>query len=330
MRPPDHLDGVAGADGAIDLPPELLEFLRTLVPPASDPSEDLLASFDAYTNQRIPTLGGVTIKVPVREVAGWQVTADVYRPLGEPPFPMLVYLHGGAWVMGAPATHRRLAADLAALGLLTVVVDYRRAPRHRFPAAVDDAVHAVSWARATAADHGGDPDRLLLGGDSAGANLAAAALTTGAAEMVAAALLFYGIYDVHRALPVLEHLVGGREPDTQLYLEPEDARTLVDDPRLHPERHCAAFPPSLVLVGGDDPLRGESEALDRRLVDTAVPHEFVVVPDAPHGFLQLPTHQSHAEGLRRIEGFLERVGLLPSTLTGEDAGSRARGASSPP
>lgn len=293
----------------IALPPELLEFQRTLRPPESGDARELLASFDAYTNQGMPAVGGIELKVPLREVNGWQVTADVYRPLGEPPFPTLVYLHGGAWVLGTPATHRRLAADLALLGLLTVSVDYRRAPRHRFPAAVEDTLHAVGWARSTAESFGGDPARLLLGGDSAGANLAAAALATGAAGPVAAALLCYGIYDVHRALPVVEHLVGGRDPDTQLYLEPDDARRLLDDPRLHPERYCAGFPPSLVLVGEDDPLLGESLSLADRLAEAGAPHELAVVGGAPHGFLQLPTHPGHAGGLARIGRFLAGHGL---------------------
>lgn len=310
-RPPQGVGPAGpppGGGPVVELPPELLEFQLTLALPRSGSVPELLASFDAYTNQGGPPAVEVSRQVPLREVAGWRVTADVYRPPGEPPFPTLVYLHGGAWVMGAPWSHRRLAADLAALGLLTVVVDYRRAPRHRFPAAVQDTVHAIGWAREHAATLGGDPSRLLVGGDSAGANLAAAALATGRAGAIAAALLFYGIYDVHRALPMLTDLIGGPDPATQLYLEPDDARRLLDDPRLHPERHCGSFPPTLVLAGEHDPLLAESTALAARLTEAAVLHEFVVARAAPHGFLQLPTHPSHAEGLRTIDGFLRRTG----------------------
>ncbi|MFA3878020.1 alpha/beta hydrolase [Streptomyces sp. MMCC 100] len=286
------------------VPAELLAFNRTLRLTGPGSVLELLGSFDAYTNQDGPAVAGIAHGVPVREIGGWRVTADVYRPLGEPPFPTLLYLHGGAWVLGAPATHRRLAADLCALGLLTFVVDYRRAPKHRFPAAVDDTLHALDWAARSAEEYGGDPSRLLIGGDSAGANLAAAALAAGPATAVRAALLCYGIYDVHRALPTLTDLVGGPDPDTQLYLRPDDARQLRDDPRLHPERHCAGFPPTLVLAGDEDPLLPESTSLAGRLDDAAVPHRLAVVAGAPHGFLQLPTHPGHAQGLRAIAKFV--------------------------
>lgn len=295
----DFQTGQAGG-----VPAALLAFNRTLGLTGPGSAVELLGSFDAYTNQGGPAVAGVVRGVPVREIAGWRVTADVYRPLGEPPFPTLLYLHGGAWVMGAPATHRRLAADLCALGLLTVVLDYRRAPKHRFPAAVDDTLHALDWTAEHAAEYGGDRSRLLIGGDSAGANLAAAALAVGPATAVRAALLCYGIYDVHRALPALTALVGGPDPDTQLYLRPDDARRLLDDPRLHPERHCAGFPPTLVLTGDEDPLYPESKALAGRLAGAGVPHRFTVVTGAPHGFLQLPTHPSHAQGLQTIQEFL--------------------------
>lgn len=290
----------------IALPDELLEFQRTLTPPASGAAKDLLGGFDAYINQGLPTDIEVTRGVPIREVGGWRVSADIHRPTGEPPFPTLLYLHGGAWVMGAPDTHRRLAADLAGLGLLTVVIDYRRAPKHRFPAAVEDTVHALSWARTQVAEFGGDPDRLLVGGDSAGANLAAAALASADAGSVVGALLFYGGYDFHRAVPVLRHLLGGDTPDTQRYLRPDDARDLLDDPRLHPERYCAGFPPTLVLTGTDDPLVGESTELAARLAAAGVPHELVRLAGAPHGVLQLPTHPGHQDGLSAIARFLDR------------------------
>lgn len=293
------------------VPAPLLEFQLTLrAPDGVDPAV-LLASYDGYMNAEGPSVAAVHQAVPMREVAGWRLGADITVPLGEPPFPALVYLHGGGWVMGAPWTHRRLAADLAALGLLVVSVDYRRAPKHRYPAAVDDAAFALDWACAHVAGYGGDPARLLVGGDSAGGNLAAGVLAGGDGADVVAALLLYGVYDYHRALPVLAPLLGGTQADSQLYLPPADFDALRGEARLSPERHAHRLPPCLVAVGGRDPLLGESTALAARLAAAGVAHELVVLDGAPHAFLQLPTHPAHAAGFAAIAGFLRRQGIVP-------------------
>ena len=299
----------------LDLPPGLLEFQLTLRPPAGTTAVELLAAADAYANQDPPPVGAVHRAVPLRESAGWRLTADLYVPAGPPPFPTLLFLHGGAWVTGSPWTHRRLAAELAALGLLTVSLDYRRAPKHRFPAAVADCSFALDWAAERAGSYGGDPSRLLVGGDSAGGNLAAAVLATGAAASAAtvrAALLLYGIFDYHRALPTLSALVGGPDAGSQAYLVPADADALRGDPAVSPEARCGHFPPTLLLTGGRDPLLPESVAMAGRLAGHHLAHQLVVLPDAPHGFLQLPTHPSYARGLREIGGFLHARDLLPA------------------
>lgn len=300
--------GTEAIDAESGVPERLLAFNRTLRMEGDGTPLDLLGGYDDYTNQDGPRAADVIHGVPVREVGGWRVTADVYVPHGDGPFPVMLWLHGGAWVMGAPATHRRLAEDLSAIGLLTVVIDYRRAPKHRFPAAVDDTAHALSWVAGHGSSLGGDPSRLFIGGDSAGGNLVAAALAVRSDDVpVAGAVLAYGIYDVHRALPLLTDLVGGPSPHTQLYMDPIDATTLVDDPRLHPERFCAGFPQTLVLSGDEDPLHGESVRLAEQLTRQNVPHRFHVAPGAPHGFLQLPTHPCHQQGLRTIHEFVTDV-----------------------
>lgn len=293
------------------IPAELLEFQTTLQPPAGGSPMELLRSVDEYQNADPPPVRSMHTGVELREQNGWLLRADVTVPAGEPPFPSVVYLHGGGWVMGSPWTHRRLAAELAARGLLVVSIDYRRAPKHRFPGGVDDAAFAVGWAREHVADFGGDPGRLLIGGDSAGANLAAAVLASGAGADVRAALLCYGVYDYHRALPTLSALLGGADAGSQLYLDPADFEVLRGDPRLSPEADVSAFPSTLLTVGEHDPLRPESEALAARLADAAVPHELHVAAGAPHGYLQLPTHPAHDEGLAAIVAFTRRVGLLP-------------------
>jgi acetyl esterase len=291
------------------VPPALLEFQSTLRMPRVGSPVELFRSFDGYTNGEAPEVAKVAPAVPIEESGGWRLTADVYVPFGEPPFPVLVYFHGGGWVMGSPWTHRRVTAELAARGLLVASVDYRRAPKYRFPGAVDDAAVALDWARGHAAEFGGDLDRLIVGGDSAGANLAATTLVAGAAD-VRAALLCYGIYDFHRALPILAGLLGGEAADEQRYLPADEFETLRGDPRVSPEHAAAGFPPTLLTVGEHDPLLGESQVMAARLADAGIPHELHVAAGAPHGYLQLPTLAAHDEGLSVVTRFLGRHGIL--------------------
>ena len=126
-----------------------------------------------------------------------------------------------------------------------------------------------------------------LGADVHVPAVAAAVLAMGTAGAVAgvrAALLFYGIFDFHRALPALSALIGGPGAESQTHLEPADVDARRDDPALSPEVRCAHFPPTLLLVGGRDPLLPESVAMAKRLSEHGVAHELAVVPGAPHGF----------------------------------------------
>jgi acetyl esterase len=264
----------------------------------------LLTALERYANIDPPAMSAIYERVPVREVDGWRVTADVYVPFGEPPFPVLVYMHGGAWVMGSPRTHRRLAADIASLGLLVASIDYRRAPKHRFPAAVEDAIHATVWASENCERFGGDSTRIHVGGDSAGANLAAAVAALEAPGDVQSAVLLYGIFDFYRALPRLEHLVGGADAQSQMYVLPEQFERLRDDPRLCPQRSCARFPPTFLTVGEHDPLVHETLSLADALERNSVRFHLHIAPNSPHGFLQMPQLPSHATSLNALKEFM--------------------------
>jgi acetyl esterase len=290
------------------VPAALWEMQTTFRPPVGVSPAHVVADIDAYQNDHPPPVAAVHSKVPMAEPNGWRLTADVAVPFGDPPFPSLVYLHGGGWVEGAPWTHRRLAAELAARGLLVINVDYRRAPKHRFPGGYEDACFALDWAAQHAARFGGDPGRLLVGGDSAGANLAAATLASGTRTPVAGALLCYGIFDFHRALPIMGDLIGGTTAETQLYLPPAEFDALRGDPRLSPEHHVTDFPPTLLTVGELDPLRGESEAMARALEQASVPYQVHLAVDAPHGYLQMPGHPAHDVGYDMLAAFALGIG----------------------
>lgn len=155
------------------------QFLRDFqaflaAPPAS--IETVRAQIDAFTDRLeaitpiAPRIGDFHTNVRLRD----GLYADVAVPSGSGPHPVLLYLHGGGWVAGSPKSHRRLVQRFAEAGYLTVNLEYRLAPEHPFPAGYEDCVFAARWVRENAARWNGAADRIAIGGDSAGGNLAAA------------------------------------------------------------------------------------------------------------------------------------------------------------
>ena len=192
------------------------------------------------------------------------------RPLGssaDAALPVLVYFHGGGWVIGDLDTHDVLCRQMCNLsGCAVVAVNYRLAPEHRFPAAVDDAIAATRWVRDQAATLALDPARIAVGGDSAGGNLAAvvALAARDAGDLpLAFQLLVYPATDQRRGWP--SHAANG-----QGYLLTKESMDyyhdhyIVDaaqdlDWRASPLLHAnhAGLPPAFILTAGYDPLRDE-------------------------------------------------------------------------
>jgi acetyl esterase len=223
------------------------------------------------------------------------LTARVYRP-GTARGATVVFLHGGGWTLGDVADYDGLARRLAArLPAVVLSVEYRRAPEHPFPAAVDDAVVATRWAITHAAELGGDPSRVAVAGDSGGGNLAAVTcqlLRDAAGPQPAAQLLLYP--NVARGADQPSVREFGRVP----YLTLADmawftrqyvpAGVDLGDPRISPaEGDLAGLPPALVVTAGVDPLRDSGRAYAEALTAAAVPVEWLELPDMPHGFAHL-------------------------------------------
>ena len=129
----------------------------------------------SHLNQDLPELAAVHERVVLRSRGGEDLAAEIYVPPRPGPFPTVLYLHGGAWCFWSPAHVRKLAMRIAARGYLVANLDYGLAPEHRFPWAVEDAVFAARWLAGNAGRYGGRQANLVVAGDSAGANLAAAA-----------------------------------------------------------------------------------------------------------------------------------------------------------
>jgi acetyl esterase len=209
----------------------------------------------------------------------------------------LVFFHGGGWVIGDLDSHDVACRKLAVEGQLIVIsVDYRRAPEHKFPAAVEDAITATAWIAAHARELGIDAGRLLVGGDSAGGNLAAVvalAARDGNGPAICGQVLIYPATDF--AMTHASH----REPETSILLTHSVIRWFRDhylngeadvgDWRASPARAStlAGLPPAYVLTAGADPLRDEGDEYARRLKQAGVAVTHRNFPGQFHGFFTM-------------------------------------------
>lgn len=236
-------------------------------------------------------------EVLAREAPGpaGPIPLRVYKPAGSEPLPGLVFFHGGGWARGSLQTHDVACRALAnQAGCVVVSVDYRMAPEHTFPAAFDDALAATRWVGEHAAELGIAPDRLAVGGDSAGGNLAAAvalAVRDQGGPRLAYQLLIYPVTDHNFDTPsYLENAEGymlTRESMRfywRLYLG-TDADT--DDYRAAPlrARDFSNLPPALVITAEFDPLRDEGRAYADRLREAGNQVTYREYPGMVHGFV---------------------------------------------
>jgi len=209
--------------------------------------------------------------------------------------PVLVYFHGGGWVIGDLETHDTLCRQLAvAAGIAVVSVDYRLAPEHPFPAAVDDAITATYWVHNHAGSLGLDPSRLAVGGDSAGGNLAAVVTITARDRgdlALAFQLLIYPATEMGRDTPSYKTNGEGYllTADTMAYFhdhyikEPEQDLDWRAAPLL--AKDLSHLPPALVVTAGYDPLRDQGLAYAERLSESGNKASYVVFERQTHGFI---------------------------------------------
>jgi acetyl esterase len=229
------------------------------------------------------TLPGPAGAIPVR----------VFRPSAATA-PILVWFHGGGWVTGSIETHDLVCRQLCvAVDAIVVSVDYRLAPETKFPGAVDDCVAAWSWIGAHAADLGGDPARIAVGGDSAGGNLAAVVAIVARdhdGPAPAHQLLVYPVTDHEFERPSMVDNATGYflEADTMRWFYEHYARDPGDcaDWRMSPLRapEVAGLAPATVLTAEFDPLRDQGEAYGERLRAAGVPAEIVCADGVFHGY----------------------------------------------
>ena len=263
------------------------------------------ALFDA-----VPDPGHTAEVAAVDDLTVGTIPLRVYRPRdASGPVPTLLWLHGGGWVLGSLDGYDRTCRRLtASAGCVTVSVDYRLAPEHPFPAGLDDCVAALRWVVEHVDSLGGRPDAVVVGGDSAGGNLTAAAMLRARDEgvgPVALQLLVYPVTDFDVTRPSFV-----ADPDGYL-LTPATMRWFHDqyvtaeqrtDGYAAPLRAASlvGLPPAHVIVAGHDPLHDEGVAYAHRLAAAGVPTTLSSYPGQFHGFVLMTrfladARRAHAE-----------------------------------
>jgi acetyl esterase len=307
-------------DTGRQLDPQARAFLATAANPAG--SGTVAEAREAH-DAGAATLGGPPEEVAeVRSVEmdgpGGTLRARFVRPAsGTAPArpPLVVFFHGGGWVVGSPGTYAPLQHALAnAAGACVLSVDYRLAPEHRHPAAVEDALAATEWALVHADALGADPARVGVCGDSAGGHLSAV-VSRRLASRLAFQVLVYPVTDAvggHRSLT---------ENGTGYYLTAQGMRWYWDqylptdaptrDPDVSPLRATLSgpLPPAFVLTAGFDPLRDEGEEYADQLEASGTRVVRYPVPGQVHGFVRwLAVMDAARDAVRVVAAFLRDVG----------------------
>jgi acetyl esterase len=230
---------------------------------------------------------------------GGDLAVRIYTPIGEGPFPLMVFFHGSGFVICSLDTHDGMCRNLCAgSGCVVVSVDYRLAPENKFPAAPDDCLAATRWAAANAASLGADAARLVVAGDSAGGNLAtvtAMRIRDEGGPALAGQLLIYPVTDyLDSGMPsYTENAEGyglGRDGMIWFWNHYLNDASEGAHPFVSPYRAASleGLPPAYICTAQYDPLRDEGEYYARRLAESQVAVTLKRWHGVNHGFCFWP------------------------------------------
>lgn len=251
------------------------------------------ANFSALA-ARVPKPAEPLAAVEDRTI-GTGIPVRLYRPEGEGPFPVLLYFHGGGWVVGDLDTHDHVCRSLARrAGALVMNVHYRLAPETPFPGPLDDCEAALRWAAERAPEVGGDPRRIAVGGDSAGGNLAAGLalrMRDRGGPRIGHQMLIYPVTDRNYETTSYREFASGyglTRSNMQWFWECYRPSGELD-PTAAPLRSASlkGLPPAFVLTAEYDVLRDEGEAYARRLHKEGVAVRGMRFLGMNHGFIRM-------------------------------------------
>ncbi len=286
----------------------LLDMLAAMnVPPMHTQTvEEVRASYDAMsqfrgTQEEVHTVENRTLPGPAGEIP-----ARIYTPEGAGPFPVLVYFHGGGWTIGTLDSHDGVCRALTnQVQCIIVSVDYRLAPEHKFPAAVEDAYAATVWVAQNAASIHGNPERIAVGGDSAGGNLAAVvsqmARDKDGPKLVYQLLIYPATdYFIPGTASIHENAAGYfLTLDSIIWFwnqyatSEEDAHNPMMVPLQAKDFHN--LPPALVITAEYDPLRDEGEMYAAKLQEAGVTVTSTRYNGMIHGFFSMSSFMDQSK-----------------------------------
>jgi acetyl esterase len=307
-------DQLALAEAHEGLGPKAIEKLDVAEARRQPTAADAVAALlrqqgrDASPESLVPGVTRTDLSVPGAE---GDLPAYLYTPTGAGPFPVILYTHGGGWVIADKEVYDGGARGLAAAaGAIVLSIDYRQAPEHRFPAAWDDTLAAYAWTLANATSFNGDPSRVALAGESAGGNLA---LATAIAARDA------GLQRPAHVLAV--YPVTQTSLNTESYLENAIAKPLnramvawfvdklirseddLKDPRLNLiDADLAGLPPVTIVNANLDPLRSDGAKLEDALKAAGVPVERRNYDGVAHEFFGAAAVLAKAREAQRFAG----------------------------
>jgi acetyl esterase len=276
--------------------------------------------------------------IPYRDTGKRAHLLDIYRPShaegAVAPRPVVLYVHGGAFSMLSKDTHRVMALEFARRGYVVFNINYRLGPKYRYPAPLEDAAAALLWAVDHAREHGGDPGRIVLAGESAGANLVTALAyiaTHPRPEPFARALFdrnlriravlpIYGLLDLHNIERFVEHPRLSKFIKMELrtahtsYLGPDVAAAALQAELASPLRllmdppgeGSRPLPPFFAAVGTADPLLDDSRRLKAALEKRGILCELAVYPGEIHGFNAMVWRPAAKAKWKAVFDFLSR------------------------
>jgi acetyl esterase len=245
-----------------------------------------------YNSRQLPSTEEI---FEIRDISAGGVPSRLYRPNADKNLGLLVFYHGGGWVIGGLDSHDSVCRSLAnRMGHAVLSVDYRLAPENPFPAAVEDAMCSLRWAYENAAELGINPDRIAVGGDSAGGNLAAIVSQQRPVPLVFQ-MLIYPATDMTASFPShVENAAGpvltqqAMEWFTNHYMPASaDKKDPLASPHFAPDSLLKGAPPALIITAELDPLRDEGEEYGRRLIANGVTASVVRYNGMFHSFFQM-------------------------------------------